>query len=231
MQNKLVSTPKTNGIAGLSVPGGGNGVVLRTIRRFFAERPRKAAKNPLVVLILIGVLVPGFAAPDFDRPKDENVGSKTHDSVFERSIDAPPPVVFPLITEGDQIARWAKDDRLMIAFPEGKTARVGMQIKFTIKVPTDPFWTVEIRELKSEEKMVTEFIDGIFRGTLSFYLEPDGRDRTRLIHRARIDPHGSFISFAWEVAGGKIHREKMEMIMERIGALAEEDWRTTTRRD
>jgi uncharacterized protein YndB with AHSA1/START domain len=148
---------------------------------------------------------------------------KSEESREEVVIDAPVDFVFPYITEGDKITLWTQDNKLKISFPRGKQARVGMQVRFTIRLPTDPGWTVEIRELVKNEKMMTEFVDGIFRGSISFYLEPIDANHTRLIHEAIIIPQGSFMRFAWEAAGRRIHAVKVKELMQQIKTIVEKD--------
>jgi len=142
-------------------------------------------------------------------------------------INAPSSFVFPYVSDGDKIAEWSHDERLVISFPRGKKAQVGMQIDFTIKLPSDPRWVVEFTRLDTDQAMETEIIDGIFRGSISFYLEPIDEETTRLIHEAEIFPQGRFMEFAWKTIGEKIHREKMVEIMQKIKHIAEEDWQAS----
>ncbi|MDP8223382.1 MAG: SRPBCC family protein [Candidatus Lernaella stagnicola] len=143
----------------------------------------------------------------------------------EIKIAAPPEFVFPYLTEGDKIAQWSRDDRLKIRFPRGKEARVGMQVHFTIKLPTDPSWLVEIRALDAPHEMRTDITEGIFRGTISFLLAETKASGTRLVHEAVIEPQGAFMRYAWKKIGHQIHRNKMEEVMGRIKNLVEEEWR------
>lgn len=140
------------------------------------------------------------------------------------TIQAPPDFVYPYISDGDKISLWSHDDRLNIEFPHGKQARVGMQIRFTITVPTDPWWLVEITELEMEKAMRTRIVDGIFRGKIEFFTSPNASGHTILEHRALILPQGKFMQFAWKTIGAKIHAEKMDEILQRIKELVEKDW-------
>ena len=151
-------------------------------------------------------------------------------STAETIIEAPPAFVFPYITEGEKIAAWAQDDKLIVDFPRGTEAREGMQIRFTIRLPTDPHWVVEITRLDQDREMETEMVDGIFRGQLNFRLDPVDGGRTRLVHEAKIVPEGPFMRFAWEVAGERIHREKVVELLQRITEAAENDYRKLVKR-
>jgi len=140
------------------------------------------------------------------------------------TIQAPPDFVYPYISDGDKISLWSHDDRLLIEFPRGTQARIGMQIRFTITVPTDPWWLVEITELETGQVLRTQIVDGIFRGKIEFFTSPDAEGHTVLEHRALIVPQGKFMQFAWKTIGAKIHADKMDEILQRIKTLVEKDW-------
>jgi len=147
----------------------------------------------------------------------------------EITINAPSDFVYPYISDGDKIGRWSRDDRLTISFPRGTAARIGMQIRFVIQLPTNPAWMVEIQKLEAGREMQTAIIDGIFRGSISFFLEPLDKNTTKLIHEAEIIPQGSFMQFAWKTIGREIHRKKMDEIMTKIKDLVETEWKQQTR--
>ncbi len=143
---------------------------------------------------------------------------------IETTVDVPVSFLFPYVSDGAKIALWSGDDKLTMSFPRGTAARLGMQIKTVIKLPTDPFWTMETTRLFQDREMRLAAVEGVFRGHLSYYLEPDGEGRTRLMHEAEIIPKGAFMRLAWSALGHKVYEGRTERFMKKIKKIAEEDF-------
>lgn len=144
---------------------------------------------------------------------------------IETVIDAPAEFIYPYLIEEDKIARWNRDEDVVVDFPRGLEPRVGKQIHVTLEIPTHPWILMEIVTLDPGREVRTSFIDGVLRGEYVYLLEPLEEGRTRLAQEMRLRAKGFFFRFAWLVYGEGMYRKKMRNFLDEIKKVVESDWR------
>lgn len=137
-----------------------------------------------------------------------------------RLINAPPEVIFSLLTNPDEFTALAPKFT-MVSFDTPPPYKVGTRLKININHLLKFTWHTQVRELVPNRKARLEFLDGLFAGGTEIWeLEPEG-DATRVIQTIIVSPKGFSKTFIWNLKARNRHNQMTEKFLDNLRARAE----------
>jgi ligand-binding SRPBCC domain-containing protein len=137
-----------------------------------------------------------------------------------RIIDAPPEVIFDLLTDPQQFTALAPKYTI-VTFDTPPPYQVGTRLKIKIDHLLKFTWHTQVREMVPNKMTRLEFLDGLFKGGTEIWELEFKEGYTRVIQTIIVAPQDFFGSFIWNFKARTRHNKMAEKFLDNLKAKAE----------